>query len=188
MMMIIWDLANSNSQGAMQMAPFFFSSHNVFMKKLLTILIFFSSTAFAAPGNFGIGVLLGEPSALSGKYFMGNDAIDGGIAFGHNELVLFSDYLRHFPGKFGSQNAFISALNPYVGLGPIVAFADGDNDHHVVPNDDDDFGIGGRIPLGVEWTDKEIPIGVSLEIAPGAIILPDTNAFVQGGIAVRYYF
>ena len=160
------------------------------MKKLLIILALFSTTTFANTTNFGLGVLLGEPSALSGKYFMGNDAIDGGIAFAHSELVIFSDYLRHFPGKFGSANEFVSALNPYVGVGPILAFSGGNNDHshHVVPNDDDNFGIGGRIPIGVEWTDKEMPIGVSLEIAPGAIILPDTNAFIQGGLAVRYYF
>jgi len=160
------------------------------MKKIITILALLSSTAFAAP-KMGVGVLLGDPTALSGKYFMGGDsAIDAGISFGHHELVLFGDVLKHFPGKFGSQNAFVSSLNPYVGVGPVVAFSDGDNDHshHVIEDDDDDFGIGGRIPLGVEWMDKEIPVGVSLEIAPGAIILPSTNAFVQGGVAVRYYF
>jgi hypothetical protein len=160
------------------------------MKKLLTILAFISTSAFATP-NLGVGVLLGDPSALSGKYFMGpNSAIDGGISFGHHELVVFADVLKHFPGKLGNQNAFVSSLNPYVGVGPLLAFSDGDNDHnhHVIPNDDDDYAIGGRIPIGVEWVDKEIPVGVSLEIAPGAVILPDTNAFIQGGVAVRYYF
>lgn len=174
------------------MAPFFFLLHTGVMKKLLPILaLLLSSSAFAKPGGLGVGVLLGDPTALSAKYFMqGNDAIDGGIAFGHHELLLFADVLRHFPGKFGSRNEFVSALNPYVGVGPVVAFSDGDKDHshHVIEDDDDDFGIGGRIPIGVEWTDKEMPIGVSLEIAPGAIIVPSTNAFIQGGVAVRYYF
>lgn len=161
------------------------------MKKLFFVALLLTTSAFAKPGNFGLGVLLGSPTALSAKYFTGgNDAVDAGLSFSSHEIIVFGDYLRHFPGKFGKQNAFVSALNPYVGVGPVFAFGDHDHNHkhHFIDDDDDDFAFGGRIPFGVEWMAPEIPVGVSLEIVPGILIIPETDAFVQGGLAVRYYF
>jgi hypothetical protein len=140
-------------------------------------------------GTMGIGAFLGHPAGLSGKYFMRNhEAIDAAISYGNNELILYGDYLRHFPGAFGKQNAFVSSLSPYVGIGPIFAFSDGDKDNNKFIDDEEDFSFGGRIPVGVEWISKEIPVGLSLEIAPGMAIIPETEGFVQGGLAIRYYF
>ena len=141
--------------------------------------------------TFGLGVTLGDPTGLSGKYFMNRQtAIDGAIAYGSHELILYGDYLKHFPGAFGRQNEFVSQLNPYVGVGPVFAFGDGNHDHkhRFMDDDDDDFAFGGRIPLGIEWLPNNVPLGVSLEIAPGMRIVPGTDAFVQGGLAIRYYF
>lgn len=162
------------------------------MKNLILFfsLLALTLTSQAQSGKLGGGVILGDPTGLSGKYFMGNDAVDVGLAYGSHEFILYGDYLRHFPGVLGKENAFIAALNPYVGLGPVFAFGDNDKDHshHFINDDDDDFAFGGRIPVGVEWKAREIPIGVSLEIVPGLVIIPETDAFVQGGLAVRYYF
>ena len=162
------------------------------MKNLFIILaLMVSFSASAKNKGFGLGVILGDPTGLSGKYFLGgNDAIDGGLAYGHHELILFGDYLRHFPGKFGRQNAFVANLTPYVGIGPAFAFGDGNDkhNHRFIHDDDDDFAFGGRIPLGAEWMAPDMPLGVSLEIVPGMVLIPETDAFVQGGLAVRYYF
>lgn len=165
------------------------------MKKLIitTALLVSTSTLFAKPGNtgFGAGVILGDPTALSAKYFMSDaTAIDGGLSFGHHELLIYGDYLRHFKGMLGNQNEFVSQLTPYVGVGPVFAFADGDNDKgkHFIEDDDDDFTFGGRIPFGVEWIAPELPLGVSFELAPGIKIIPETDAFIQAGLALRYYF
>lgn len=161
------------------------------MKKL-TLLMF--SLLILTPlhaRTFGLGVTLGDPTGLSGKYFMNNQtAVDGAIAYGSHELILYGDYLKHFPGALGRQNEFVSQLNPYVGIGPVLAFGDGNNkhNHRFMDDDDDDFAFGGRIPLGIEWLPNNVPLGVSLEIAPGMRIVPGTDAFVQGGLAIRYYF
>jgi hypothetical protein len=162
------------------------------MKKILftTILILLSTKPLYAR-DFGLGAILGSPTGISGKYNLDNErAIDGTISYGSHELVLYGDYLKHYPGLFGKQNEFIASLRPYVGVGPMFVFSDGDKDHsHKYTDDDDDsFAFGGRIPLGVEWLSKEIPLGVSLELAPGITVLPGTDAFVQGGLAIRYYF
>lgn len=162
------------------------------MKKIIFLLFFILiSTRQTYARSFGLGVTLGSPTGLSGKYNLDNNiAYDAALAYGSHELVLYGDYLKHFPGAFGKQNAFIAALRPYVGVGPVFVFADGDHDHnhHYVDDDDDDFAFGGRIPLGVEWISNEIPVGFSLEIAPGMTVIPGTDAFIQGGLAIRYYF
>jgi hypothetical protein len=164
------------------------------MKKIILILAFIFvslSSTYAQTRKLGVGALLGDPTALSAKYFMGTNAVDGGVAFGNHEFILFGDYLKHFPGKIGNQNAFVAALTPYVGIGAVIAFDDGENNHshhHFINDDEDDFALGARIPFGVEWMATEIPMGVALEIVPGIVVVPETDAFVQGGLAVRYYF
>lgn len=160
------------------------------MKTILFLLFVFASASVSAR-NFGVGAILGSPTGLSAKYNLNNTyAIDGALAYGSHEVVIYGDYLKHFPGIFGKHNEFVSSLKGYVGIGPMFVFADGDKDHghHYVDDDDDSFAFGGRIPIGVEWTSDEIPLGVSLEIAPGMAVVPGTDAFMQGGLAIRYYF
>jgi hypothetical protein len=48
--------------------------------------------------------------------------------------------------------------------------------------------IGLRIPLGVLYAFKAVPIEISLDIVPGLNLFPDTAPLVMGGIAVRYRF
>lgn len=157
------------------------------MKKLIPILI--AVTSLSSFAKTGVGAILGDPTALSLKHFIGTDAIDGGLGFGRHEVILYADYLKHFPGKLGKQNAFVANLTPYVGVGPVFAFGDNDKKNkHFIDDDDDDFAFGARIPFGAEWMSREIPIGISLEIVPGIVVVPSTDAFVQGGLAIRYYF
>ena len=157
------------------------------MKKIILLFLLFSTSVFA---KTGLGVIIGDPTALSIKHFIGKDAIDGGLAFGHHEIVIYGDYLKHFPGMLGKQNEFVARLTPYMGVGPLFAFSNGNEDHHhhVINDDDDDFAFGVRIPFGVEYMFTEMPLGVSLEVVPGAVVIPETDALVQGGLALRYYF
>lgn len=157
---------------------------------ILIILTFFTVHTFAAPATkFGIGALLGDPTALSVKSFLNQTtAVDGGVGYGKHEVILFGDYLRHFPGRLGRQNGFIAALSPYVGVGPVFAFGTKDKSHSMIEDDEDTFAFGGRIPFGIEWMSQEIPLGVSLELVPGLVVIPETNALFQGGLALRYYF
>lgn len=150
------------------------------------------ASAVTAGRKIGVGVMLGDPTALSGKFFTGNhEAFDANLAFSHDSILLFGDYLHHFPGKFGRKNEFIAALTPYVGVGPVFAFNDdndrGKNDRYF-GDEDDDFALGGRIPLGIEWMIPEFPVGLSVEIAPGLIVLPVTDGFIHASLIARYYF
>src|SRR4051812_31767595 len=93
---------------------------------LFALVIFVSAPlAYARPaGNFGLGVILGAPTALTGKYYTSRDeAYDAGLAFNLGDyILLYGDYLRHFPGGFGHQTQFVSELVPYIGIGPLLVF------------------------------------------------------------------
>ena len=72
------------------------------MKKILFLFILFLSATIcsAQESGFGIGIMLGEPTGISGKYWVeDNSAIDFGIAYSlfnsNNYLSLHADYIHH---------------------------------------------------------------------------------------------
>lgn len=144
-------------------------------------------------GTFGLGVVLGEPTGFTAKYWLQNpSAIDFGLAFTFNNFFLiYADYLYHFPGVFGNQTQFISELTPYVGGGLVLFFVTNNTpgmNLSYFQSNQGSVGLALRIPLGIEWTPSQVPLGVFLEIAPGIGVVPATFGIVQAGIGVRYYF
>lgn len=142
---------------------------------------------------FGLGVILGEPSGISGKYWLDNRAaIDGALAFSFdNYFMLYSDYLYHFPGAFGHSNEFVSRLTPYIGIGVMLLVETEDTGakgRTYFQSNQGSAGLGVRIPLGMEWRPADPHLGVFAELAPGLGIVPATFGFLQGGIGIRYYF
>lgn len=154
----------------------------------------FSAPAPATAGGhpFGIGIILGAPSALTAKHWIDQrSAIDGGLAFSLNEYFLFySDYLHHFPGLFKSKDRFVSELAPYFGVGGLIAFTTSgrSRDDRYLGRSTGSLGLGVRIPLGIEWRPSDPHLGVFLELAPGLSVIPETLGLFQGGIGIRYYF
>lgn len=130
--------------------------------------------------DLGIGLIAGEPTALSLKGMLsGHHAIqvhagwrvgppDGG------RLTLTADYLHQFvvvdPGASAGQ------LSPYIGVGGKVAAGDGGEV------------LGARVPLGLSWFFGEVPIELGLEVAPGLAVVPGPGIMVDGGLVARYWF
>jgi len=159
----------------------------------LASLLLANSSAFAANQKFGLGIVLGEPSGLTGKVWSDHRAaIDFGLAFAFDDYILmYADYLHHFPGAFGSSSPFVAQLNPYLGIGAIVAFDTNNNfnaNRRFFSSGSGSVGLGARIPLGIEWRPSHPTIGVFVELVPGLAILPATDGLVEGGVGVRYYF
>lgn len=143
----------------------------------------------AVSGPFGLGVILGEPTGVTLKYDANaNTAYDAGLSFRFDRyLMLYGDWHYKFAGAFGNRN-FLNQLTPYVGAGAVVLFAN-DRDYRYFRDDwDDDFALGIRIPVGIEWRTPKVPLGVFAEVVPGMAIIPGTDGFVQGGVGVRYFF
>ena len=138
----------------------------------------------------GLGLILGEPSGVTGKFWTSKtNAVDAGLAYSFNSFVLiYGDYLWHF---FNALENAPSAKDvaPYVGVGGAFFISSESNrKSESLFTDSGSVGLGLRIPLGLEWTPSSVPIGVFLEIAPGIGFIPSTYGFFQGGIGVRYYF
>ena len=129
-------------------------------------------------GRFGAGLILGEPTGASLKYWLNDTmAIDGAIGWSfHREtdLHLHSDFLWH---KFDLFSVPEGRLPLYFGVGARVKFRD---------HEDDQVGI--RAPVGVSYIFEKIPVDIFLEVAPIIDFTPSVRGGFTAGIGARYWF
>jgi hypothetical protein len=159
-----------------------------------------SRAAFATDKEFGLGVMLGAPSGLSGKYYLGGSPV--ALAFGagvfhefrHREGThLHVDVLWH-PVVLATADSFVLPL--YFGVGGRIL----DHDDYVWHDDryEDHTHVGIRAPLGIAFDFTNVPLDVFFELVLVAdvIYLDDDEDFDEdhdtldfnGAIGVRYYF
>lgn len=140
------------------------------------------SRASGPPDDFGVGLIAGEPTGVSGKLWMGSNAVQGSLAYSFDEFVAFTgDYLWHVKGLFGDASDFVRQLSAYYGAGGYLGLS-------TKSARTDSVLFAARIPFGVEWNPPAAPIGVGLELVPGLRLVPGTDIILQGGVMLRYYF
>jgi hypothetical protein len=147
---------------------------------------------FEANKTFGIGIMLGAPTAFNGKYFYASDkAFDFAIGAirrfrGRDGLHLHFDHLWH-PVSLASTPSFELPL--YIGIGArFFDFDDNDNLHGSA------FGIRG--PVGIAFDLNNTPLDIFFEIALVLDFYDDYNCAgcddlyvdANGAIGLRYYF
>jgi hypothetical protein len=149
------------------------------------MLLAMTSTASAQGGPFGLGIIIGSPTGLSGKlYFNRQNAIDfavGASFINSRGLHAHIDYLWH-PIMIASDEAFFLPL--YFGIGGRIL------DHSRDRDFDDDVHLGARVPLGILYDFKRVPLDVFVEIALVVDIVNDHDDLIDfnAGLGVRYYF
>jgi len=164
------------------------------MKKSLITLGLATAMAFVAQGQtlqtttdrsasdyldnrFGAGLILGEPTGLSLKYWLNESfAVDGGLGGSFhrdNGVQLHSDVLWH---KFDLFDVSTGRLPLYFGVGGRLKFEDGD----------DRFGI--RFPIGVSYMFDHRPIDVFFEVAPILDVAPSVSGTFNVGVGARFWF
>ena len=157
------------------------------------VLLVVSAGSWAAPAaaaggaaarTWELGVVLGEPTGLSAKYWTTtNTAIDFGAAwsFGNDgNFHLHCDYLYHNYEIFKVDEG---SLPLYFGIGGRVRFEDDD------PKDDHSgTRVGLRLVLGLEYLVAAYPMSVFFEIAPIVDVAPKTEGSMNGGLGIRYVF
>ncbi len=149
------------------------------MKKLVLLATVFitlgASRVFAK--SFGLGIILGEPTGISMKYWLSDTtAIDAAAAwsFGRTPgMRVHADFLIH---PFLITSTSSGKLPFYVGVGPRLNLQDGF------------VGLGVRIPVGLTYLFSEVPIDLFFEVAPGMDLIPATGFSFEGGFGARYYF
>ncbi len=156
------------------------------LRRAVVLVLLLALTAAAAParaagGPFGLGLILGSPTGVSGKvYFNRSNAIDFAVgeAFANARGLHFHvDYLWH-PVMLTEGEAFFLPL--YLGLGGRVLDRDVKDDVHV----------GVRAPLGILFDFRRVPLDVFLEIALVVDFIrnDDDVVDVNAGVGIRYYF
>ncbi len=166
--------------------------HIIRIKKQINYLIIIMTTLILlAPGNgraksnnFGLGIMVGEPTGISFKSWKSpSTAIDGGIGWGFGKDGFFNvhaDYLIHRSQALKNQT---NSLPVYFGIGAKLNYRDDEFDDY-----DAKTILGVRIPLGLAAFIKDTPVDIFAEIVPGLILLPETDFDLDVSLGIRYYF
>lgn len=123
-------------------------------------------TRFEANKTFGLGLELGAPTSLNGKYFLSSDrALDFGIGtiytYGDRSgFHVYGDYLWH-PTSLASVEAF--ELPFYIGLGARIWRFDYGVDN---APDDSATAVGLRVPIGISFDFNTIPLDAFVQVVP----------------------
>ncbi|MFH1687401.1 MAG: hypothetical protein ABIE70_07755 [bacterium] len=138
-----------------------------------------SKTSNDAYGSVGLGVIIGEPTGISFKGWLGSkSAIDAAVAWSfekHARLHIHADYLLH---TFNLIPVEKGRLPMYYGIGGRFTFRE----------DDHDDLIGIRFPIGLEYLFDELPLDIFLELVPVLDLAPKTEVDFNGAIGIRYVF
>jgi len=158
--------------------PFIICKLNNRMRTLLLFLGFlFVTQSSSAQDEFGIGLIVGEPTGISVKQWVGRQhAVDAAVAwsFSHDTSVqVHADYLYHRV-YFFSADEYKGRVPVYFGIGGRAIFSD-------------DAKVGVRFPVGVGRTMRDYPIEFFFEIVPILNVAPDSDFDLSSAIGVRYY-
>jgi len=149
------------------------------MKKIafaLVLLTAFAGVSFAKDGNFGLGLIFGEPSGVSFKMWTGRTtAIDAAAAWsfvGGGYFQVHADLLFHNFNLFDVEKGDMAL---YYGFGGRVKMAD-------------ETQVSLRVPVGLSYQFQDTSIEIFLEVVPMLDLAPSTEAGIAGGIGFRYFF
>ena len=151
-----------------------------FVSVIGTLILMNVSISFAQSSGTGLGIMLGEPTGVNLKSWISqSSAFDVGLAwsFTHEgSMHIHADYLYH------NYNLINSNIPFYVGIGGRIKL------HNSEDKSESDARIGVRVPIGLDFFVRDIPIDIFVEIAPIVDLSPSTEATVNGGVGFRYFF
>lgn len=150
------------------------------MKNLCCFVFFFliSTSLFSQDHGFGLGIILGEPTGLSGKGWISKtSAIDGGLAWSFlndGSMHIHADYLWHNFSLITPRIPF------YIGVGGRMKFKNNQSAK------DDKIGV--RVPVGVDFFISDPNSDFFVEIVPVLDLAPKTDVTFNAAIGFRFFF
>lgn len=150
------------------------------LKKTALTVIFVAllvRPVLAAGDGFGLGVIAGEPTGISGKLWLTqNTAIDGAAAwsFGNSQdaFHVHGDYLLHNASLFKVDQGDLSL---HFGVGGRIKFAD-------------DTLVGIRVPVGLTYLFENATVDLFVEVVPILDLVDSTDLNLNAALGVRYFF
>lgn len=156
------------------------------MKKTIiaAFLVLAAGIAGARQGELGLGLTLGDPTGVTGKYWLDEKAaVDVAAAWSldGDSFNVHADWLLHsFDTTKGEQLPWAF----HYGIGARVRIPEDNNGH----GNNDDATLGVRIPLGLDFYPTNSPLEFFVEIAPVMDLAPETDFDMEFGVGVRFYF
>lgn len=145
---------------------------------LSSFLVTFAAHDAVARDGFGVGVIIGEPTGVSMKYWLDDSsAIDAALAVSlshDNPFQFHADYLIHSTSSLTSSE-LKGRLPWYYGIGGRI-------------KEDHDTHIGVRVPVGITYMFADTPMDFFAEVAPVLDVTPKVDLSVTGAVGLRYYF
>jgi|SRR5690606_28161482 len=144
---------------------------------IAALFVLLSVSSNSQTRGFGLGVIVGEPTGLSAKYWLsGNNALDFGLGYSfvrRGRVHFHMDYLFHHQNIFRAEENFALYYGPGFRLKSVQG---------------DDARLGARFGLGLVWLPRNAPVDVFVEIAPILDIIPETDFTVNAGLGFRFFF
>ena len=142
-------------------------------KRIVLVLLLVLVASALAWSQTSVGIILGEPTGLSGKQWIGDGAsLDIAVAWSlvpPGAFYVHVDYQQHF----SQLDVDPGTLLWFAGIGPRIYMSD-------------EVAIGVRIPVGLVYDIQDVPLEVFLELAPGINLYQATKVSVGGGFGIRY--
>jgi hypothetical protein len=158
------------------MKPMMRKSRKAVFLCLMGIFLLAGSSVVEGSRGWGIGVILGEPTGLSLKFWSSRTtAIDAAAAWsfkGEGKFHLHMDYLFHNYRVFKVKRG---KLPLYYGIGGRVKF-------------EEETRVGIRIPVGVCYLFRNQPLDIFFEIVPVLDITPETDFDINASVGIRFFF
>ena len=148
---------------------------------LLAMVLTFSFAGHApAQGWKGFGIIVGEPTGISGKIWMNETkAFDGAVAWSFTDetkLHFHADMLYHNWDVLADALEVTKGRLPlYYGIGGRVRV-------------EDEARVGARFVVGASYIFPDAPFDIFLELAPIMDIIPKTELNANAGIGCRFWF
>jgi len=144
---------------------------------LILIFLALSSRGMAYEKNdLGLGIILGSPTGLSAKLWLGKTtAFDAAAAWSfarEGRFQIHGDYLWH---NFNLIKVEEGSFPLYYGLGFRVNFGD-------------ETEAGVRFPIGLEYLFPRAPFDIFIEVVPILRVIKKTDFEIDGAIGARFFF
>lgn len=143
---------------------------------VVLLAVLWSAPARAESGAFGLGLILGQPTGITGAYELSDrtaiDAALGLALFDDRDFYVHVEFLWYLPTLLGGDGVELSA---YLGIGGFF----------VTHNDPV---IGARAPFGLSLDFSAAPLQIFLEASVLLAVVPDFDGDVRGALGFRYYF
>jgi hypothetical protein len=162
---------------------------NKYIKTLcyICLVLFLSSNSklSAAEKNMGVGIVIGTPFAITGKFIISqNSALDFGAGEAEGDgIYIYGDLLLNI-----HNFSEVPGMSIYAGIGSAFHEFEKENNKN---NQEDENRIELRIPIGLEFSFDpkfNVPMKLFGEIIPTLIISPEIDSEFRGGIGARYFF